>query len=162
VTALPLPGPLKDECACGCGTFGTVRRKTMNDGLQHVNRCPCVRCKSSRYKKNASARERRIANRVAGEREVLSGALSGVDGRAGLHVWEETSNVAITRGFESWINGKGVQSKIARLMGQRGVYRHLILSTGRGNRVKPAWVVTPYEDWAADLRPSDELTAEQE
>jgi hypothetical protein len=148
MTALPLPGPLKAECPCGCGKFGAVRQKVQRDGLAHVRGCPCRRCAAPRHKNNASARERRVARDTGGERSVLSGALSGYDGRAGLHVWEETAEVAIVRGFRSWIEGKGVTGKLARLMGTSGYVRHFIVSWDG----KPRWVVTPYDDWASTIR----------
>ena len=67
MTALPLPGPQKADCACGCGVFGTVRQKMQRDGLRHVSRCTCRRCAAPRHKANASRRERKIA------RETLRG-----------------------------------------------------------------------------------------
>lgn len=156
MTALPLPGPLKTDCPCGCGTFGTARRRAWNDGLEpHVNRCPCRRCKAPRHKNNASRRENRIAKDTGGERSALSGALSGYDGRSGLHVWEETSQVAITRTFRKWVESKGVTDKLERLMNLSGYNRHFILSWDG----KPRWVCTPYEDWAAGVKAHDEPEA---
>ncbi len=145
---LPFLGPTREECPCGCGTYGVVRQKVMRDGLSHVRRCPCKRCKAPRHKTNASNRERKIARQTGGERSVLSGALSGYDGRAGLHVWEETSQESIVRGFRKWIEGKGVVDKFGRLENLSGYYRHRILSWDG----KPRWVLTPYEDFASDLQ----------
>lgn len=149
MSALPLPGPAKTDCPCGCGTFGTPRRKAWADGIgPHVRGCPCRRCAGSRHRGKATRRESRIARDTGGSREPLSGALSGVDGRAGLDVWEETSNESIVRGFRRWVTSKGVTDKTARLMKVTGVRRHLILSwDGR-----PRWVVTPYEDWADKVK----------
>ncbi len=148
-----LPGPQKQECVCGCGIYGSPRRRAWNDGLAaHNKRCPCRRCEGGRHKARAGVRERRIARDTGGQRSELSGALSGYDGRAGLDVWEESTNLAITRGLFRWYNGKGVQQKVSRLMNLSGYRRHLVLweeETGRG------LVVTPYEDWA-------QLVAEQE
>jgi hypothetical protein len=124
------------------------------DGLNHVNRCPCRRCSAPRHKNKASGRERKIAADTGGERSVLSGALSGYDGRAGLHIWEETSNRAVVATFEKWIESKGVTDKMARLMAQSGYMRHLIVSYGP--RLKPRWVVTPYEDWASSVRDEED------
>jgi hypothetical protein len=156
MTALPLPGPQKADCPCGCGTFGTPRRKAWRDGLgAHVRGCPCRRCAGSRNTKKAGARERRVARATGGAREPLSGALSGVDGRSGLWVWEETSNQAITRGFKFWIEGKGVQQKIARMMTKTGVRHALVLSWGE-KQIRPKYVVVPYEDWCGLVKESIE------
>lgn len=140
-----LPGPVKEDCACGCGTFGTPTKKLQRDGLHHVGRCPCARCRAPRHKKNASRRERKIARDAGGERSPLSGALNGYDGRAGLDVWEETSAEAVVRGIRKWWQSKTVTDKIERLMKLSGVNRHLILSWDG----KPRLVVTPYDDWCA-------------
>lgn len=144
----------KVECPCECGTFGTPKKKIARDGLRHVARCPCKRCRAPRFKQNATRRESRIAKDTGGSREPLSGALSGVDGRSGLHVWEETSARDVVRTAEKWWLSKGVQDKVARLMKQRGVARHLILSWGP--RLKPQIVITPYDDWASMVKPADE------
>lgn len=149
-----LPGPEKRDCPCPhCAenppaAFGTPRKKAWADGLHHVKGCACRRCVGSRQKPKARRREHKVARDTGGTREPLSGALSGVDGRAGIDVWEETSAVAITRGFRRWIESKGVQSKTLRLMARIGVRRHLILSWDG----KPRWVVTPYEDWAGGVK----------
>lgn len=154
---LPLPGPQKGDCPCGCGLFGTVRKKKMADGLNHVARCQCKRCAGSRYGKNANRRENRIAKDTGGSREPLSGALSGIDGSSGLWVWEETSNRQIVATIERWWHSKGVRDKCARLMNRSGAARCLILSWGA--RLKPQLVVIPYEDWASMVRPADEQEA---
>lgn len=74
----------------------------------------------------------------------MSGGLSGVDGRAGMWVWEETSNQAVCRGLRRWWNTKTVREKVARLYGRPGgEYRAVILTDE-----KPWLVVMLYEDWA--------------
>jgi hypothetical protein len=142
-------------CVCGCGLVGQPKARAYRDGLgPHVRRCTCRRCSAPRHKANASRRERRIAKDTGGERSVLSGALSGYDGRAGLHVWEETSERAIVQTFQRWIMSKHVQSKLERLFNLSGYYRHFILSWGG----KPRWVLTPYEDWRAERALEDQAT----
>lgn len=139
------PKPDLEPCVCGCEKIGRPRRRAWNDGLgPHVKACGCRRCEGGRHKGRAGIRERRIAKDTGGQRSELSGALSGYDGRAGLDVWEETTNKAITRGFFRWFNGKGVQAKVERLYGLGGVRRHLILEDSES---KQRMVVTPYEDW---------------
>lgn len=143
------PAPI--ACPCGCPVIGQPRVKQWQDGLgAHVRGCQCRRCAGGRQRPRSRVRENRVAKDTGGERSPLSGATNGYDGRAGLWRWEETSNVAITRGFMHWIQGKGVQSKVARLMAIRGVKRALILSVDN----KPTWVVIPYEDWAPDVKES--------
>jgi hypothetical protein len=62
--------------------------------------------------------------------------------------WEETSNVAVIRGFRRWIESKGVQRKLGRLMSLIGVRRAFIVSWDG----KPRWVIVPFEDWANDAK----------
>lgn len=134
-------------CPCGCELVGRPRVKAWKDGLHHVRLCKCRRCVGGRQGPKARRRENKIAKATGGERSPMSGNLSGYDGRSGLWVWEETSNVTIVRGFKRWFLSKQVQAKVARLMGQRGVARAFIL-TWDG---KPRAVVTPFEDWAGQV-----------
>lgn len=132
------------ECGCGCGKYGILRVKTWRNGQRCVRRCECRRCKAPRHKNNATRRENLIAKKTGGSREPLSGALSGIDGKAGLWEWEETSNGALTRGFRRWVESKQVTDKTARLMKRIGARRAFILSWDG----KPRWVVIPFDDWA--------------
>ena len=52
-----LLGPIKGDCACGCGLFGTVRKKPEG----HIRGCECVRCrgKRNRTKGDSKARQAR-------------------------------------------------------------------------------------------------------
>lgn len=143
------PKPDLEDCVCGCGLVGRPRVKKWSDGLGgHVKACQCRRCSGGRQRPRSRLRENLIAKDTGGERSPLSGATNGYDGRAGLWRWEETSEVAICRGFMRWISGIGVQHKLARLMALRGVNRALILSPEN----KPTWVVIPYEDWAPHVK----------
>jgi hypothetical protein len=146
---LPLPGPLKVLCPCGCGVFGTPKRKAWGDGLRHVKGCgPCRRCTGSRSKSRASRRENRVARDIGGTREPMSGALSGKDVTAGLWALEETANVALVRGIRRWWTSDQIRRKTARLMAQHGVAHGFVCSwDGR-----PQIVVMPYEDWVGQLR----------
>jgi hypothetical protein len=147
VTPRLKPDPV--ECVCGCGTLGQPRRKAWNDGLAaHVKGCPCRRCVGSRQRGKSRKREHRVARDTGGQREIFSGQLSGVDGRAGLWVWEETSEQAVCRGLRRWWNAKTVRTKVARLYGRPGgEYRAVILTDE-----KPHLVVMLYEDWAPAVR----------
>lgn len=111
-----VPGP----CSCGCGLVARPRKKGWKDGLDpHARGCPCRRCSGGRQRGKSRNRENKLAKALGGERHVLSGALSGVDVSSPLVVIEETANKSLVRGFFSWWNGKGVQSKVARLMANR-------------------------------------------
>jgi hypothetical protein len=138
-----LPGPVKVACPCGCDLFGTPTKK-----FRHVRACQCRRCRGSRTKSTARRRENRIAKDTGGERSILSGQLSGYDGRAGLWVWEETSNQALTRGLRRWWESGQVRSKMGRLFGLRGVRRAFVASWDG----KPQLVVVPYEDWVERVK----------
>lgn len=120
MSALPLPGPVKDDCPCGCGLFGALT-KPHRDGTRHVRKCVCPRCRGRNIKRTSGNRERRIAKRVGGERSPLSGAMSGYDIRVALRgggyaFIEETTNAAFWRGFLRWWLGTGTQTKLARLL----------------------------------------------
>lgn len=145
---LPLQGPQKVACPCGCGVFGTPRKKAWGDGLRHVRGCaPCNRCAGSRHGRNASRRERRIATDLGGAREPMSGALSGADVKAGGWSFEETTNEAVVRGFRRWWTSKTVRTKTARLLARHGEAHALILSwDGR-----PQCVVVPYADFVGQF-----------
>lgn len=134
-------------CACGeCGE-GVPRRRAWVDGL-HIRRCPCRRCVGSRQSGNARRREHKVARAAGGEREPMSGNLSGVDGKSGLWEWEETANVAHVAGLKRWWLSKQTQTKVARLMARTGSRRCFIASwDGR-----PQLVVVPFEDWANQAR----------
>lgn len=150
------PKPDLDACVCGCGVVARPRVKAWQDGLGPHNRgCPCRRCVGGRQSSRARRREHRVAKAAGGAREPFSGALSGVDGRAGLTVWEDTANVALTRGFRRWIESKGTTSKMSRLMARTGVRRAYVLAWDS----KPRWVVMPFTDWA-DLVVSEESDAD--
>lgn len=115
----------KVDCPCGCGLFGAPLKKEHRDGTRHVRGCQCPRCKGRNVKRAAGNRERRIARRVGGERSILSGALSGYDiavplRGGGILVIEETTNASITKGVDRWWAGKGVSSKVARILAHRG------------------------------------------
>lgn len=150
-----LPGPEKTDCPCGCGAFGTPKKKAWRDGLHHVRGCPCRRCVGGRQRGLERKRINKIAKQTGGTRDPLSGQLSGVDGRVGLWVYEETSGEAVVRGFRRWIESKTVQSKMARTLLHTGVNRALILSWRVGNATKPRWVIVPYEDWAKAVAVQD-------
>lgn len=118
---LPLPGPEKADCPCGCGLFGTVRKKTWSDGSRHVRSCKCRRCEGGRQKPRATVRETKFARETGGERSPLSGALSGYDVRVPLlgGGWvyvEETTQEAFCRGLERWWGNAGTQLKLSRLL----------------------------------------------
>lgn len=139
----------KADCPCGCGLFGTLRVKAWSDGSHHVRLCGCRRCQGGRQRPKSRRRENRVAKDTGGTREPLSGGLSGVDGRAGLWVWEETANVAIVRGLRRWWESKTVQSKLARMMARPGGEARAFIASWDG---KPRLVVMLYEDWAGQVK----------
>jgi hypothetical protein len=131
-----------------CGLHGTPRVKAWGDGLKHVRGCKCRRCSGGRQRGKARVRENRVAKDTGGTREPLSGGLSGIDGKAGLWVWEETSQESLVRGLRRWWQSKGVSDKRSRLMNRSGYARAFIASwDGR-----PQVVVVPYDDWAGQVR----------
>jgi hypothetical protein len=84
---LPLPGPIKDRCACGCGVFGTLRKRPEG----HVRGCDCPRCrgKRNRAKGDAKARKARKALNIPGANSRHEEAWSGsvrVEVKAGAQV----------------------------------------------------------------------------
>lgn len=144
--------PDPTPCACGCGTVARPRAKAWGDGLKHARGCPCHRCKGSRAGPRARKRENKIAKLTNGSREPMSGNLSGFDVRAGLWVVEETANVALVRGFRRWIESAQIRKKTERFMNLHGVAHAFVLSWDG----KPRWVVTPFDDWAGQVKRESE------
>lgn len=145
------PDPL--PCVCGCQLVGAVRKKEWQDGLgPHVKGCLCRRCSGGRQRPRSRGRENRVAKDTDGSREAMSGALSGVDGRAGLWVWEETAQANIVAGLRRWWNSKQVTEKTARLLKHAGARAFIASWDG-----KPRLVVIPYEDWAGQVRDDTEF-----
>ncbi len=135
-------------CPCGCGVESQPRVKRSRDGTHHARECRCRRCTAPTHRRNARRRENAIAKATGGNREPLSGALSGVDVSGPLVEIEETSNVALTRGLSRWWNSKQVQAKVSRL------YKHGKMSGVPSAFVaswdgKPRLVVMTYVDFAA-------------
>jgi hypothetical protein len=140
-----------------------VRMRNVRDaapeGMARRPRRACTRLPVPSLRRFAQHEKGRHANdasleRLAAHANRSPGALR-CRGRSGLWVWEETSNQAITRGFKFWIEGKGVQQKIARMMTKTGVRHALVLSWGE-KQIRPKYVVVPYEDWCGLVKESIE------
>ena len=52
---LPLQGPVKLACACGCGLFGTPKK---NGHIAY--RCKCASCRGRRNKRKGSDKQRKV------------------------------------------------------------------------------------------------------
>lgn len=142
--------PDLEPCVCGCELVARPRTKAWNDGLgPHARGCACKRCVGGRQGPKARRRENRVARDTGGAREPLSGGLSGIDGRAGLWVWEETAQVSLVRGLRRWWESKQVQAKVGRMMRRPGGEARAFIASWDG---KPRLVVMPYEDWAGQVR----------
>jgi len=139
-----IAGPQKGYCQCGCGVYGTLKKRPQRDGLRHVARlCKCKRCEGSRHKKNSGARERRIAKDVGGERSPLSGAISGWDIGTPVIKIEETSNHALVRGLRRYVESKQFTSKVRRLSEQT-TFAWAFLASWEG---KPRWYLLSAESF---------------
>lgn len=148
MTELPLPGPLKQDCVCGCGVFGNPRRKAWQDGLgPHSKACECRRCQGGRTKARARRQEHRVAKDTHGERSPLSGQLSGADTVGGLVDTEVTANKTVVRGFLRWFTSKTVTTKCARLFA-RGLRPTALVLVWGG---KPRAAIMEYESFRALL-----------
>ena len=62
-----LLGPTKGDCACGCGLFGTLRKRPEG----HIRGCNCARCRGKRNRQKGDAKARQ-ARKVLG----IPGAMS--------------------------------------------------------------------------------------
>ena len=51
-------------CLCGCGTIARLQTRKRKDGLYHVQRCPCARCKGARHRRGGQDGQRKTAKRV--------------------------------------------------------------------------------------------------
>ena len=82
-----LLGPIKGDCACGCGLFGTLRKRPEG----HIRGCNCAKCrgKRNRSKGDSKARQARKALGITGvnsrHEEVWGGAIR-VEVKAGAQV----------------------------------------------------------------------------
>lgn len=104
------------DCPCGCGLVGRPRAKQWSDGVgPHVRLCECRRCKGGRTRARSRRQEHRLANAVGGQREPLSGGLSGVDVRSPLVEFEHTANERLVAGLKRWWEAKQTQAKLRRL-----------------------------------------------
>jgi len=131
-------------CPCGCGESGPPRARAWNDGLEaHVRRCPCRRCRATRYKNNASRRERKIGKDLGARRNPGSGAWGGSDILGAVCEIEETSNVSLLAGFKRWVTGKGFTTKTAVIHGQTLKPAAFIASWDG----KPRWAIMRYQDF---------------
>ena len=90
---LPLQGPDKGDCGCGCGAFGTLKR-AWSDGSRCVARqCKCKRCMGRANKRKGQTKQRSAAkavgivvNRVgAGHEENYGGSLR-IEAKSGAQV----------------------------------------------------------------------------
>lgn len=84
---LPLQGPRRGDCACGCGLWGTLRRRP----LDHVRLCKCKQCqgKRNRSKGDRKAREARKQLGIGGantRHEELWGGDIRVEVKAGAQI----------------------------------------------------------------------------
>ena len=82
-----LLGPTKGDCACGCGLFGTVRKRPEG----HIRGCNCPKCrgKRNRAKGDAKARHARKALGITGvnsRHEEVWGGDVRVEVKAGAQV----------------------------------------------------------------------------
>lgn len=59
---LPLPGPEKGDCECGCGRFGRLKRPN-RAGLRCVRGCRCVSCRG-RQNRRKGQRKQRVAQKA--------------------------------------------------------------------------------------------------
>ncbi|MBF83417.1 MAG: hypothetical protein CL489_02965 [Acidobacteria bacterium] len=57
---LPLPGPVKADCPCGCGLFGRPVKKRRG----HIRGCPCKPCLAGRNAQRGKAQHRKVARRI--------------------------------------------------------------------------------------------------
>jgi hypothetical protein len=49
-----LLGPTKGDCACGCGLYGTLRKRPLN----HIRGCACPACRGKRNRQKGLAKQR--------------------------------------------------------------------------------------------------------
>lgn len=54
---LPLQGPEKGPCGCGCGLYGALRSKPWRSGVRCVRRgCPCPSCRGGKRRAKGDAK----------------------------------------------------------------------------------------------------------
>lgn len=138
-----------EPCVCGCGRYGTPRRKVWaGEEVGHVRECDCARCRGGRQVSKARRRENKTAARLGGTRDPGSGRVSGVDIRVPEVVLiEETANKALVAGVRRWWTGKGTVAKMRRLRDRRSMMSIPIAFVGSWDG-KPQVAVMDFEDFA--------------
>lgn len=140
---LPLQGPRKMYCVCGCDKYGSPRRKVWRgETVGHVKLCECNRCTGGRVKARARTRENRIAKDTGLTRSYASGAHSGNDLHGSVLV-EETAQTSLVAGIRRTFESKQFQAKTARIRAQnRQPWAFLASWDG-----KPQAVLTDYQSF---------------
>lgn len=145
--------PDPQPCVCGCELVGQPRVKIWVGETQgHVKACKCKRCVGGRQRSKSRRRENKIAKDLGGNREIMSGAFTGIDVRVGETVWiEETHNKALVAGIKRWWTGKGTTAKMERLTkrgNQMGVPVAFVASWGTGESgASPQVAVLDYQSF---------------
>jgi hypothetical protein len=73
-----LLGPTKGDCACGCGLFGTLRKRPEG----HIRGCNCPKCRGKRNRQKGLAKQREA-------RKALGVAPSHKFGDANEENWQD-------------------------------------------------------------------------
>lgn len=121
-----LLGPAKGECACGCGLFGTLRKRPVG----HIRGCNCPKCrgKRNRSKGDAKARKARKALGIPGvmsRHEEHFGGRLRVEMKAGKQVGP----------IETRFNDAWAQSEAARPIGDHRRFMMVAMPDGSSDGI---------------------------
>lgn len=141
-------GPIKGDCACGCGLFGTLRKRPLN----HIRGCGCAACRGKRNRTKGLAKQRTA-------RKALGVAPSHKFGDANEERWgdalfanEVKSGKQIGPAVTAWVRIEAqVQSNQTAVGANRKPARAVLMPDGWGDE---GLVMVRLSTWRDIVRPA--------
>jgi hypothetical protein len=131
-----LQGPTKGDCACGCGLFGTLRKRPLN----HIRDCLCRQCMGKRNRSKGDSKAR-VARKALG--------LTGANTRHEEH-WGGGLRVEVKAGAQVgpiWTRFRDArnQSEVQRPIGDNRPFAMVAMPDGQ----KSGLIIISLDDLAA-------------
>jgi hypothetical protein len=143
-----LLGPTKGDCACGCGLFGTLRKRPEG----HIRGCNCAKCRGKRNRQKGLTKQREA-------RKALGVAPSHKFGDANEENWQDPlfanevkSGAQIKAAVTAWTRIEAqVMSNQTAIGSQRKPCRAVLMPDGWG---KEGLVMVRLSTWAELIAPA--------
>jgi hypothetical protein len=143
-----LLGPTKGDCACGCGLFGTLRKRPEG----HIRGCNCPKCRGKRNRQKGLAKQREA-------RKALGVAPSHKFGDANEENWQDPlfanevkSGAQIKAAVTAWTRIEAqVMSNQTAVGSQRKPCRAVLMPDGWG---KEGLVMVRLSTWTELIAPA--------